>query len=158
MRSIHRILIVGFIWAGLEAVFLVFSVLLLGTLETSIKPSNSLVGSSAFLFTSYDIGPLPNFPIGWFIFIIACGSGTVLADVGETVKATALATFTGTIAALLCVALLGIPFPGASSQGDAEAAYFGILGLPLFFLGMLGGVLGCVIGGWIVPALRGKPW
>jgi len=158
VRSVFRILAVGLIWAGLDACVLVFSVLLLGTVQTSTHPSTSLVGPSTILFTAYSFGPLPNFPIGWFLLLIAFGAGFVLTDVAETVKATALATFTGILAGLLFVAFFRIPFPGAVSQGDAQAAFFGILALPLFLVGMVGGILGCAIGGWIIPALRGRPW
>ena len=91
------------------------------------------------------------------MFPIGFAAGFVLGDAGETVKATGLSTFAGILAALLMVAFLGIPFPGAVSQGDAQAAYFGILGLPLFFVGMLGGFMGCFIRGWLVPALLGRP-
>jgi len=157
MRSILRILIVGLIWAGLEATVLVISVLLLRTGTAKTNPSNSLVGPSTLLFTAYSFGPLPNLPIGWFMFPIALGAGIALGDAGETVKSTALSTFTGIMAALLLVAFLGIPFPGAVSQGDAQAAYFGILGLPLFLVGLFGSLLGCFIRGWIVPALLGRP-
>ena len=158
MRSIVRILTVGLIWAGLDTSVLVFSVLLLGTVQTSTHPSTSLVGPSTILFTAYSFGPLPNFPIGWFLLIIAFGAGFVLADAAETVKATALATFTGILAGLLFVAFFRIPFPGAISQGDAQAAFFGILALPLFLVGMVGGILGCALGGWIIPTLRRRPW
>ena len=158
MRSIVRILSVGLIWAGLDASILVLSVLLLGTGETSSKLSNSLVGPSTILFAPYSFGPLPDIPIGWFIFVVAFGSGFALADVEETVKATAFATFTGILAALLFVSFLGIPFPGAVSQADAQAAFFGILALPLFLVGMVGSILGCAIAGWIVPTLKGRPW
>jgi hypothetical protein len=158
VRSIFRILIVGSTWAGLEAMVLVWSVLILGTLVTSTNGSDSLVGPSDLLFTPHTFGPLPNLPIGWFMFPIAFGAGFVIRDVAETVKATALSTFVGILAALLFVSFLRIPFPGAVSQGDAQAAYFGILGLPLFLIGMVGGFLGCALGGWIVAALRGRPW
>ena len=158
MRSILRILIVGLTWAGLEASILVLSVLLFGTGETSTHLSNSLVGPSTILFAPYSFGPLPDIPIGWFIFIIAFGAGFVLRDAGETVKATALATFTGILSGLLLVSFLGIPFPGVVSQAYAQAAFFGILALPLFLMGMVGGILGSAIGGWLVPTLRGRPW
>jgi len=160
VRSIRRILIVGSIWAGLEAIILVLSVLHLGTVQglTTTKPSDSLLGPSTLLFSPYSFGPVPNFPIAWLILLIALISGTVLADPGETVKATGLATFTGILAALLFVSLLGIPFPGAVSQADAQAAFFGFLASPLFLMGMVGGILGSAIGGWIVPSLRGRPW
>jgi hypothetical protein len=158
VKSILRILIVGLIWASLEASVLVLSVLLLGTRQTTSRVSNSLVGPSTILFTPYNFGPLPSIPIGWLIFIIAFGSGFVLADAGETVKATALATFTGILSALLFVSFLGIPFPGVVSQAYAQAAYFGILAIPLFLMGMVGGILGSAIGGWLVPTLRGRPW
>ena len=91
------------------------------------------------------------------MFPIGFGAGFALGDVGETVKATAFSTFASILAALVFVAFLRIPFPGAVSQGDAQAAYFGILGLPLFFVGMLGGIMGCFIRGWLVPALLGRP-
>ena len=83
MRSVFKILAVGLIWAGLDACVLVFSVLLLGTVQTSTHPSTSLVGPSTILFTAYSFGPLPNFPIGWFLLLIAFGAGFVLADVAE---------------------------------------------------------------------------
>ena len=158
MRSVLRILTVGLIWAGLDASILVVAVLQLRTVLTSTHSSTSLVGPSTILFTAYSFGPLPNFPIGWFILLIALGAGFVLRDVAETVKATALATFAGIITALLFVAFFRIPFPGAVSQGDAQAAFFGFLGLPFFLVGMIGGILGCALGGWIVPTLRGRPW
>ena len=91
------------------------------------------------------------------MFPIGFGAGFLLDDVGEMVKATGLSTFAGILAALLFVSFLGIPFPGAVSQGDAQAAYFGILGLPLFFVGLLGGMIGSFIRSWIVPALLGRP-
>src|SRR5207249_12231955 len=90
--------------------------------------------------------------------LIAFGAGFVLADVAETVKATALATYTSILAGLLFVAFFRIPFPGAVAQGDAQAAFFGILALPLFLVGVIGSILGCAIGGWIVPTLKGRPW
>jgi hypothetical protein len=156
MRSNLKILTVGLTWAGLEAVVLVWSVLILGTLVTSTNGSNSLVAPD-LLFAPHTFGPLPNVPIGWFIFPIAFGAGFVLDDLGETVKATALSTFAGIMAALLIVSLLRIPFPGAISQGDAQAAYFGFLGLPLFLVAVLGAIMGCIIRGWVVPVLLGKP-
>ena len=148
---------VGLIWAGLEASVLVLSVLLLGTVQVSTKPSTSLVAPSTLLFTPYSFGPLPNFPIGWLIFLIAFASGLVLADAQQTVKATALATFAGTISGLLIVYFFEIPFPGAVSQGDAQAAFFGFMAVPLFLLGIFGGLIGWIIRGWMVPALQGKP-
>jgi hypothetical protein len=157
VRSILRILIVGLVWAGLEASVLVLSVLLLGTVQGSTKASTSLVGPSTLLFIPYSFGPLPKFPIGWLIFPTAFGSGLALADFQETVKATALATFTGTISGLLIVYFFQIPFPGVVSQGDAQAAFFGFMAIPLFLLGVFGGLLGCIVRGWIVPALQGKP-
>jgi hypothetical protein len=145
VRSNSRILVVGFIWSGLEASVLVLSVLLLG-------PSTSFL-------TSLQLRASSDFPLGWLlIFLIAFGSGVILSDPGETVKATALATFIGVILALLLVYFLKIPFPGSVSQGDAQAAFFGSLALPLLFLGVLGGLLGRIARGWIIPTLRGKPW
>jgi hypothetical protein len=158
VRSILRVLAVGLTWAGLESSVLVLSILLLGTAQTSTKLSNSVAAPSTILFTPYSFGPLPNFPIGWLIFLIALGSGSVLADAQETVKATALATFTGSISALLIVYFFEIPFPGVASQGDAQAAFFGFLALPLFLLGLVGGLLGCIVGGWVLPTLQRKPW
>lgn len=157
VRSVIRILTVGLIWAGLDACILVFSVLLIGTAQTSTHPSTSLVGPSTILFPSYSFGPLPSFPIAWVMIPIGFGAGFFLGDVGEMVKATGLSTFAGILAALLFVSFLGIPFQGAVSQGDAQAAYFGILGLPLFFVGLLGGMMGSFIRSWIVPALLGRP-
>jgi hypothetical protein len=117
-----------------------------------------LVAPSTLLFTPYSFGPVPDFPIGWLIFLIAFGSGFVLADAEATVKATALATFVGIISGLLIVYFFEIPFPGVVTQGYAQAAFFGFLGLPLFLLGIVGGLLGCIIGGWVVPTLQGRPW
>jgi hypothetical protein len=156
--SLARILLVGFVWAAVQALVLVLSIVIMGTSEVSTKASSSLVGPSTLLFTPYGFRPLPNFSIGWFAILIAFGSGFVLADIEQTIKALPLATFVSFISGLLFVALFGIQFPGVASQGYAEAAFFGFLAIPFFLLGLVGGILGCMIGAWAQAYVRGRPW
>ena len=157
MKSLYRVLSVGFCWAGLEALVLLFSVILLGSSETYARAANNIAGPNSLAVTPVVSGIVPSFPIGLLILPMSFGFGFALADISETIRATALATFTAFMSALLIVAFFAIPFPGAVSQGDAQATFFGFLSLVFFLLGMVGGSLGSITGSWARSIFLHRP-
>jgi hypothetical protein len=148
MKFLNRtVAMVGSTWGILDALLIVVPLYLYGTSLTSTSESTSILSSPRFLFTGYDIGPLPVFPVGWFVLAVSFISAFAIADMREAVKALGLSE----IIAFAVSPLVLISFPSAKTfpSPDGMIAFFSFVAVAFFLLGMVGAVFGSFLGMWL---------